>query len=53
MAFCGQFDEDGDECFDIGGLTSETVKDAIPEALDEMFGISETIAEYEEEENED
>ena len=52
MAFCGQFDEDGDDCYDIGGMTSETVKDAIPEVLDEMFGISECIAEYEEEENE-
>jgi len=52
MAFAGVFDEDGDDCYDIGGMTSETVKDAIPEALDDMFGISETIAEYEEEENE-
>ena len=52
MAFAGIFDEDGDDCFDIGGMTSETVKDAIPEVLDEMFGISECIAEYEEEENE-
>jgi hypothetical protein len=52
MAFCGIHDENGDDCYDIGGMTSETVKDAIPEALDEMFGISETIAEYEEEENE-
>jgi hypothetical protein len=54
MAFCGVHDENGDECFDIGGYNSDTVKDAIPEALDEMFGISETMAEYEsmEEENE-
>ena len=52
MAFAGIFDENGDDCYDIGGLTSETVKDAIPEVLDEMFGISETIANYEEEENE-
>jgi hypothetical protein len=52
MAFCGIYDENGDDCYDIGSMTSETVKDAIPEALDEMFGISETIAEYEEEENE-
>ena len=50
MAFCGIHDENGDDCYDIGGMTSETVKDAIPEALDEMFGISETIAEYEQEE---
>jgi len=53
MAFCGVHDEDGDECYDIGGYTSESVKDAIPEALDEMFGISETMAEYESMESED
>ena len=53
MAFAGIFDEDGDDCYDIGGLTSESVSEAIPEVLDEMFGISETIANYEEEENED
>jgi hypothetical protein len=52
MAFCGVHDENGDDCYDISGMTSETVKDAIPEALDEMFGISETIAEYEAEEAE-
>jgi hypothetical protein len=54
MAFAGVHDENGDECYDIGGYNSDTVKDAIPEALDEMFGISETMAEYEsmEEENE-
>jgi hypothetical protein len=53
MAFAGIFDENGDDCYDIGGLTSESVSEAIPEVLDEMFGISETIANYEEEENED
>jgi hypothetical protein len=52
MAFAGIYDENGDDCYDIGGMTSETVKDAIPEALDEMFGISECIAEYEAEEAE-
>jgi len=53
MAFAGQFDENGDETFDLSGMSSETVKDAIPEALDDMFGISETIAEYEEEESQE
>jgi len=53
MAFAGIHDENGDECYDIGGYTSESVKDAIPEALDEMFGISETMAEYEAEEEQD
>ena len=55
MAFCGIHDENGDETYDIGGYTSETIKDAIPEELDEMFAISEVMAEYEAEEevNED
>ena len=52
MAFAGIWEDGQDDCYDIGGYTSETVKEAIPEALDEMFGISETIANYEEEENE-
>ena len=52
MAFCGIHDENGDECYDIGGYTSETVKESIPEDLDEMFGISECIADYEAEEAE-
>ena len=52
MAFAGIFDENGDDCYDLSGMSSDTVRDAIPMALDEMFGISETIAEYEEEENE-
>ena len=47
MAFAGVYDEDGDECYDIGGYTSDTIKDAIPEALDSMFGISEYMAEWE------
>jgi hypothetical protein len=53
MAFAGIHDENGDDCYNIGDMTSETVKDAIPSDLDEMFGISECIAEYEAEEAED
>jgi len=52
MAFAGIWEDGEDDCYDIGGYTSESVKDAIPESLDEMFGISECIANYEEQENE-
>jgi len=52
MAFAGIWEDGQDDCYDIGGYTSETVKEAIPEDLDEMFGISECIAEYEAEEAE-
>ena len=52
MAFVGKCESSPDfgmvdDCFDIGGETSTTVVDAIGEELDEMFGISESMAEYE------
>ena len=53
MAFVGKFEDGCDNCYDIGGLNSETVRDEIGEELDEMFGISECMAEYEEEEKDD
>jgi hypothetical protein len=32
-------------------MTSEQIRESIPTALDDCMGISETVAEYEEEEN--
>jgi hypothetical protein len=52
MAFCGVWDEGYDDYFDIGILSWEDVKDEIPEALDEMFGISECMRNYAEENQE-
>jgi hypothetical protein len=46
MAFAGITDENGDETYEISG-TAEWVRENIPEELDDMFGISESIAEYE------
>jgi hypothetical protein len=53
MAFCGIYDENGDNYYDIGGMNSEQVAEELPSELDEMFCISEQIAEYEEEENQE
>jgi hypothetical protein len=53
MAFVGKFEDGVDECYDFGGTNSKTVVDCIGEELDEMFGISESMAEYEEEEKDD
>jgi hypothetical protein len=53
MAFAGIYSEDGDDYYDIGGMTSESVAEELPSELDEMFGISECIAEYEAEEAEE
>jgi hypothetical protein len=46
MCFCGVYDDGYDDYFEIGDMSWEQVKDEIPEALDEMFGISETMEEY-------
>jgi hypothetical protein len=53
MCFAGIYSEDGDDYYDLSNMKSEQVKEELPEALDEMFGISETMAEYEEEANEE
>jgi len=50
MAYVGKFEDGYDECYDYGGTNSKTVVDTIGEELDEMFGISESMAEYEAEE---
>ena len=52
MAYVGKFEDGIDECLEYGGETSKTVRDVIGEELDDYFGISESMAEYEEEEEE-
>lgn len=47
MAFVGCFANGSDECYDISGMRSDTVRDLIGEELDDWYGISETMAEYE------
>ncbi len=53
MGFVGKFvgDADGvdDDCIEYSGATSETVREAIGAELDDYFGISEEMAQYEEE----
>jgi hypothetical protein len=52
MAFCGIWEDGVDDFYEYGGMSSEQVAEELPEALDEMFGISESIAAYEEENQE-
>jgi hypothetical protein len=52
MAFVGKWDNGCDDCIEYGGETSETVRSAIGSELDDMFGISDAMAEWEAE-NED
>jgi hypothetical protein len=49
MAFAGVYSDGVDDFFEYGGMSSEEAKAYLPETLDIVFGISEEIAEYEEE----
>jgi hypothetical protein len=49
MAFAGIWDNGNDDYYEYGGMNSQQVAEEFPEALDEMFCISESMAEWEEE----
>jgi hypothetical protein len=53
MAFVGEWDDGNDNFFEIGGMKSDEVRELIGDFLDDNFGISECIAQYEEEEEEE
>ena len=52
MAFAGIWEDGIDDYYDYGGLDSAGIADELPVELDEAFGISESIAEWEEENQE-
>jgi hypothetical protein len=51
-AFAGVYDEHGVTDYDLSGMDSQDVQNELPQELDEQFGISESMAAYEAE-NED
>ena len=53
MAFVGKWEDGCDDYYEYGGETSSTVREVIGEELDDMYGISESMAEWEEENEED
>ena len=53
MGYCGKFEDGYDEYYEYSGETSKTVRAAIGSDLDDMFGISESMAEYEAENEEE
>jgi hypothetical protein len=52
MCFVGKYDNGFDDCIEYGEFNSQTVREAIGEELDDYFGISEEMAQYEEEDQE-
>jgi len=52
MAFAGIWDNGDDDFYDYSGMNSEQIAETLPEVLDEGFGISESAAMWEEENQE-
>ena len=52
MAFAGIYEDGQDDYYEYGGLDSAGIAEALPEELDEAFGISESAAEWEAENEE-
>jgi hypothetical protein len=50
MCFAGKYDAIGDDYYEFSDMNSDEVRDTLPDDLDDMFAISETMAEYEDEE---
>ena len=52
-AFAGIYEDGNDDCYNLSGMDSGDVQQQVPQELDESFGISETMAEYERENEDD
>ena len=53
MCFAGIWEDGDDDFYEYGGMNSEKIAEELPEVLDEMFCISEQVAEWEEENEEE
>jgi len=52
MCYVGKWDNGVDDCYEYSGHNSKTVRDHIGEELDDMFTISDSMASYEDENEE-
>jgi hypothetical protein len=53
MCFAGVWEDFNDDYYDLSNMNSEQVREELPTVLDEMFCISECMAEYEEDNKEE
>ena len=53
MAYCGKYEDGSDDYYEIGSMSSQEVRDSIPEDLDECMAISENMEMWEEEQKDD
>ena len=49
MAFAGIFEDGADEYYEYGGMNSDQIAEELPVELDEAFGISQSVSEWEQE----
>jgi len=49
MAFCGRWDNGHDDYFEYGGMTADEIEATLPKELDEEYGISQAVSEWEQE----
>jgi len=53
MAYAGVFEDGDDDYYELGEMRSQQVRDELPSDLDDAFGISEQMEEYERENEEE
>lgn len=53
MAFAGLWDDGDDDLYELGNMSAAEAAQQLPTGLDDLFGISETMAEYEAENEEE
>jgi hypothetical protein len=53
MAFAGIWEDGNDDYYEYGGMNSDQIAEELPPELDEAFGISEQVAEWEAEQEEE
>jgi hypothetical protein len=53
MGYAGVWEEGDDNFYEYGGMNSEQIAENLPVELDEAYGISEDVAQWEEENKEE
>ena len=53
MAYAGVFEDGADEYYEYGGMNSDQIAEELPAELDECFCISQSVSEWEQENEED
>jgi len=53
MAFAGLWKNGEDDCYEYGGMTADEIEATLPKELDEEYGISQAVSEWEQEQEEE